>query len=430
MLLLAVWWVWIGTSWVTNWLDPERVTVRMMMFALMAAGLVLSAAIPQAFGERGMAFAVAYVAMQVGRSLFMAGALRGRSESNYRNFQRVAVWMAFSGLFWLAGGLLGGSWRLGLWAVGAVIDYLGPTQGFRVPGLGRSTTADWDVEGGHLAERCGLFVIIALGESVLVAGETFSRLAWTGEASAALATVFLGTVALWAVYFNLGAERARRTIVASDDPGALARAAYTYVHLVIVAGIILVAVGGEAVLAHPFGHAEAGTTAVILGGPALYLAGNALFKRESAPRLPLSHLAGIGALALLAPFAARAAAHRPGGSLRGRPRRRGGVGTRLAAPHARRPGEVMHTLQMIAFGLALLALVLWLGRVKGRTGAATGGTRLAALVFLPVWAAVSLANLWVGVSRAGYGLQEEAIVLLAVFGVPAAAALLARRLMG
>ena len=90
---------------------------------------------------------------------------------------------------------------------------------------------------------------------------------------------------MWWIYFNIGAERGSRHIAASDDPGRLARIAYTYLHLPIVAGIVVAAVGDELVLAHPTGHTNVQTAAVLLGGPALYLLGNVLFKRASA-KLP------------------------------------------------------------------------------------------------------------------------------------------------
>ena len=94
LLFLAVWWVWIYTSWVTNWLDPERTPVRLLLFVLMLAGLVLSTSIPEAFGPRGLAFAAAYAFMQVGRSLFMIWALGEASPRNRRNFERITVWLA------------------------------------------------------------------------------------------------------------------------------------------------------------------------------------------------------------------------------------------------------------------------------------------------------------------------------------------------
>ena len=303
LLFLAVWWVWIYTSWATNWLDPEHTPVRLMLFALMLAGLVLSTSIPEAFEHKGLAFAGAYVFMQVGRCLFTVWALKRHSPANYRNFQRITTWLVASGAFWIWGAFVEGEQRLALWAVALAIEYVSPSLGFWVPGLGASSTADWDVEGAHMAERCGLFIIIALGESVLVTGAKFAKLVWTPVTIAAFVVAFVGSVAMWWIYFNIGAERASRRIAGSDDPGRLARLAYTYLHIPLVAGIIVAAVGDEMVLAHPTGHTDAKTAAVLLGGPALYLFGNLLFKRATAGWLPLSHLVGLGLLGLLVPVA-------------------------------------------------------------------------------------------------------------------------------
>ena len=300
LLMMAVWWVWIYTSWITNWLDPERAPVRILLFVLMAAGLVLSASIPTAFAERGLAFAAAFVFMQVGRSLFMLWALKRHDERNYRNFLRITLWLTLSGIFWIAGGHADSPTRLGLWAAAIAIEYASPAAGMWVPGLGRSTTADWNIDGGHLAERCALFIIIALGESVLVTGATFAELPWTETTIAAFAVTFVGSIAMWAVYFNVGAERASKQIARARDPGQLGRSGYTYLHILIVAGIIVSAVADELVLSHPLGHTELKTLLVIVGAPALYLLGTALFKSLTAPNLPLSHLIGLGLLALVA----------------------------------------------------------------------------------------------------------------------------------
>ncbi len=302
LLLMAVWWVWIFTSWVTNWLDPDQSPVRLMLFVLMLAGLVLSTSLPQAFESQGLAFAAAYVFMQVGRSLFVLWALGRHHPGNRRNFQRITAWLAFAGVLWIAGGLAGHDARLGLWAAALFVEYLSPSVGFWLPRLGRSTTADWDIEGGHIAERCGLFIIIALGESILVTGATFSTLAWTAATALAFLTAFIGSVAMWWIYFNIGAERGSRLIASSADPGRLARLAYTYIHLLMVAGIIVSAVADELVLAHPGGHTGPATTLTVLGGPALYLAGNLLFKRATADRVPLSHLVALLLLVLLVPL--------------------------------------------------------------------------------------------------------------------------------
>jgi low temperature requirement protein LtrA len=304
MLLLAVWWVWIYTSWVTNWLDPERVPVRICLFVLLLAGLLLSASIPDAFGKRGLQFALAYVFMQVGRTLFFLWAVRGAEKHRRRNFQRILVWLSTSGACWIAGGLASGPARQGWWGLALTIEFLGPWMYFGVPGLGRSSIAEWDVDGSHLAERCGLFVIIALGESLLVTGATFARSNWNGEAIAGLLAAALGSIALWWIYFDTGAERANRRIRAAADPGRQARLAYTYLHLLIVAGVIVCAVGDDLVLAHPE-HATAAGVGAILGGPLIYLVGVALFKWVTNDRRlpPLSHMVGVAMLLVVAPLA-------------------------------------------------------------------------------------------------------------------------------
>ena len=301
LLMLAVWWAWIDTAWMTNWLDPERAPVRMLLFALMLVGLVISASIPGAFGERGLAFAIAYAAFAIAPKFFMLWALKRHDAGNYRNFVRITVWRATGAACWLAGGFAAPEARLAVWALALAIDTTAPLVGFRVPGLGRSSTADWDVEGGHLAERCALFIIIVLGESILITGATSTGLPATLINNAAVANAFVGSVAMWAVYFNIGAERGSHLIVSSDDPGRLARSGYTYLHVLMVAGIIVAAVGDELVLHHPGGHTDTKTAAVILGGPALYLLGNSLFKWLSAPYAPLSHTVGLVLLALLVP---------------------------------------------------------------------------------------------------------------------------------
>ncbi len=304
LLFLAVWWLWIYTSWITNWLDPDRIPVRLMLFAQMLGGLVLAAAIPEAFAERGLAFGAVFATLQVGRSLFMLYALRGQRFSSRRNFQRITLWLTASAAFWVLGGLAAPGERLAWWLLALAIEYCGPLVSFHVPGLGRSVTADWDIDGGHLAERCALFVIIALGESILVTGATFSELPGSAADFLGFGVALVGSIAMWWVYFDTGAERAAHRISQLTDPGRMARLAYTYLHLLIVAGIIVSAVADELVLLHP-GHAEPMGGAVLLGGPALYLAGTALFKWASNDRRlpPLSHLAGLGLLLALLPWA-------------------------------------------------------------------------------------------------------------------------------
>ena len=301
LLLLGVWWVWINTSWVTNWLDPERIPVRVALLALMLAGLGLSVAIPKAFDSRGLLFATAYATMQLGRTLFFLWAVRGEPEHMRRNFQRIFAWFTVSAACWIAGGFSTHDLRFAWWAVALAIESIAPIAYFWVPILGRSRVEDWDVEGAHLAERCALFIIIALGESLLVTGATFAAQTWNVDALAGFTNAVLGTILMWWIYFDTGASRATKRIERARTPGREARSAYTYAHAVIVAGVIACAVSDEVVLAHPR-HAEGMALAVVLGGPVLYLTGMALFKWLTNDRRapPLSHLVGLALLGLLA----------------------------------------------------------------------------------------------------------------------------------
>jgi len=303
ILFLAVWWVWIYTSWITNWLDPERTPIRVMLFGLMIAGLLLSTSIPKAFESRGLAFALAFVVMQVGRSAFTYWSIP-RSEPGLRmNLLRISLWLACSGVFWIAGGLAEGQARLLLWIVAVAIEYCGPMTRFRFPGLGATPLEDWEVEGGHMAERCALFIIIALGESIVVTGATFAEATWTAPTVSAFVVALLGSIAMWWVYFHIGAEAGAEHISQSRDTGRLARLAYTYLHLPIVAGVVVTAVGDELVLAHPAGHADTKAILSIIGGPLLFLIGTILFKRSIRGIFQLSHLVGIALLVVLIPFA-------------------------------------------------------------------------------------------------------------------------------
>lgn len=300
LLLVAVWRGWIDAAWLTNWFDPDRREVRLVLVGVMLAGLLMSSAIPEAFGERGLLFAVAYVTMQVGRSLFAVAALRNEPGMR-RNFERILTWSAASGVLWLSGAVLEGSVREALWLAAVAVDVASAAVGFVTPGLGRSYTSDWHIAGGHLAERCRLFIILALGESILVTGGTFADLPFSAATLGAFVIAFLGSVAMWWVYFDRAADYAADVIARSPDPGRLGRSAYTYFHLPMVAGIIVTAVGDELIISHPAGPTDMATTLVVLGGPALFLAGHALFKWSVFGRLSVPRLAAIIALALLAP---------------------------------------------------------------------------------------------------------------------------------
>jgi low temperature requirement protein LtrA len=305
ILFAAVWWVWVFTSWITNWLDPKHQPVRIMLLGLMFLALLLACAVPNAFGDRGIAFAGAYVAMQLGRSLFMLWAVRRFDPVNYRNMARISIWLVASGVFWLAGGLSPEPARTLLWLIALTLDFASPALGFFVPGLGRSLTVEWSIDSYHLADRCAGFILIALGETILITGETFYELRWTVADGSAFLAAFAGIVALWWIYFDKAAEHTADAFARSDDPGRIARAAYTYAHGLLVAGIIIMAAGDYFLLHTPDTETSLAFGLTIIGGPALFLLGNGVFRRLIYPRFPGSHIWGLllfGAVAVVSPF--------------------------------------------------------------------------------------------------------------------------------
>ena len=303
--LLAVWWAWIYTAWSTNWANPDAVAVRLMMLAAMLVSLVLAAVLPRAFDgdHHALVFATCYGGLQIGRTVFMMWAMAGERRGASRNMARITLWFAGSAPLWIIGALSSEPHRqLVLWAAALVIEYAGPFAFFRVPGLGRSSPADWDISGSHLAERASLFVLIALGEAVVVTGTAFAAEPPTWARAEALLASFAGSALLWWVYFDLGAERGARHIAANADAGRIARNAYTYWHLPIIAGLIVAAVSDALLMAAPAGAASVPLIATAGGGAMLFLAGLGAFKRFSSPRgnVPLSHAVGFALIGLLA----------------------------------------------------------------------------------------------------------------------------------
>ena len=161
---------------------------------------------------------------------------------------------------------------------GPAIELAAPVAGYWLPGRGRAATSDYDIEGSHFVERCELFILIALGESIVVTGATASSAGLSSTVVLCLVVAFVETAALWWLYFGVTAEHARAAMSTCDDPGRLARDAYTYLQLPIIAGIIATAVASDLLIAEPH-HAPSGVAlAMIIGGPALYLLGESLFR--------------------------------------------------------------------------------------------------------------------------------------------------------
>jgi low temperature requirement protein LtrA len=299
LLLVMVWQVWAYTTWVTNWLDPEQIPVRLLLVVLMLISLAMSAALPRAFGDLGLWVGGAYAVQQIGRSIFTVIAVRG--DALQVNFERVLAWCVVSGALTVGGGFAHGYLRDLLWLLAVAVELGGAAIGFPTPGLGRSLTSDWTIEGGHFAERCQAFILIALGESIVIIGATLAgeRTA-TASGLAGFAVAFGTSVALWWLYFDQSAAASAEIIARSPDPGRLGRSAYHYIHPFMVAGIIVTAAADEKVLSDPAAAATTASAWMILGGPALFLAGHAAFKLAVWRYVSWPRVAGIVALALLA----------------------------------------------------------------------------------------------------------------------------------
>ncbi len=298
IMVCALWWAWVSTTWVTNWLDPVALPVRAAVIALAFAALVVSVSIAEAFGERAWAFAIAYVLLQLGRTGFMVWATARHDREISRDFVRVLVWTVAAGALWIVGAVLPLSWQLPLWAAALGVELLGTVIGFRVPGWDRVELGAWDVSGPHIADRTSLFVLIALGEGLLVTGLAFVDQESSPESIVAMVTAFVAAAATWGIYFDHGERIGSETIEESDEPARLARTAYTWIHLAIVGGIVLLSVGDKESLGHPH-ERDLAATVVVVGGPFLFLVGTVLFRRVLERRWSRAQLTGLLALVLL-----------------------------------------------------------------------------------------------------------------------------------
>jgi low temperature requirement protein LtrA len=307
LCLLVVWWAWNYTTWVTNELDPDSPVVRLVLIGIMLASLLMAVAIPDAFGARGLLFAGAYVVIQVGRHVFLTFGAAERGTLERRRAAHILVWLSTAGGFWLAGGIASGHARTALWLIALAIDYAAPIALYWVPSWGRLGGATWDVETAHFAERFQLFMIIALGESIVVTGATTARLDLDAARLTALAVAFVGTATLWWLYFEYVAGIAQRRLELAPNRTILARDGYTYLHVVMVAGVIVWAVGDELVIAHPGAELPSDQVVAVVAGPAIYLLGHVLFRLRMAGSLAWKRLAGalgcvvVGAIGTLVP---------------------------------------------------------------------------------------------------------------------------------
>jgi low temperature requirement protein LtrA len=294
LALGAIWWVWGAYGWLANTIDPDARLGRLVVFTAMAAMLIVALATPDAFGSTGVLFGVAYLAVRV---LHILAYAYGSADVNVRDAVLALAPTAISApALLVVAAFLDGAAQIALWCLALAIDYSGPyLRG--VAGL--------TVSPSHFAERYGLIVIIALGESIVAIGAGTTNLVFgAGEVVAAVLGLTIAG-ALWWAYFDIVALAAERKL--REARGAararLARDAYSYLHLPMIAGIVLLAVGIKVTLAHvslPLGAVPA---VALCGGVALFLLAHGGFKLRTMGSITLHRLVAAVACAGLIPFA-------------------------------------------------------------------------------------------------------------------------------
>lgn len=302
ILWFAIWLAWQHTVWFTNWFNPDKRQVRILLFSTMIVGLIMTSSIPNAFTDRGLIFAGCYVVMQIGRTLFILLTL-GRKHQISANYERIFGWFCITAIFWIVGAFHEGYTRMLFWAIAVLLDYTSPMFGFYLPILGRSDSSkEWTIDGHHLAERCQLFVIIAFGEIILMTGSSLSDIEnWNFTIVFGAIASFVGCLAMWWVYFDVSSEAGSRKIQKASNPGLLGLK-YHSVHVILVGAIIISAVGNEIVVSHPEGHNSIASIFTLIVGPIVYLIANSVYKWMTCQSFAYSHLAGILLLLLIIPF--------------------------------------------------------------------------------------------------------------------------------
>jgi low temperature requirement protein LtrA len=298
--LMAVWWVWSITTLFTDFYDPERAQIQIVVIGTMLGSMLLASAVPEAFGKRGLVFAVTYVAVHIGRGLILVASLGG-NEAQARA-ARFMIWFAVSGVAWIGGGLAGNDLRAILWALALLVDYVAAGSRYPVPGLGRVPLAQYGKAGEHLGERYQQFMILALGDLILVPTLRYSQIEPTAARTSAFLFIFLTAVLLWQIYVY----RAGSLLLAvvNRRPGRVVRWA-PYTHLVMVAGIVATAAGSDLVVRRPTGPTPAGWVALIAGGAVLFLAGRTAFEYQVYSRVSWSRVSFVALLVALSPMMRR-----------------------------------------------------------------------------------------------------------------------------
>ncbi|MEU9742171.1 low temperature requirement protein A [Micromonospora chersina] len=299
LLFLALWAVWQGTAWTTSRYDPYHIWLQTIVLIALVGSMVMAVATLRAFSSTGLAFATAYVVVQVSRPAILLMVLR---RIQYRRLKlRMLITFSATGVLWLTGAVLPTDSRVTLWTLALLLEYLASRFGWPVPGLGRSTVSRWDIHGEHLAERYQQIFLVALGETILIAGLAYSQKPTGGARTLAFAAALLTSVLFWRIYVQRAGRILGEAVTRAAHPATIGRSAAD-THLIMVVGVVATAIGYELVNEHPTGHNQAGWVAMILGGPAVFLLGRARFEYEVFGRVSPSRWVAVLVLVLLMPL--------------------------------------------------------------------------------------------------------------------------------
>ncbi|AVT35465.1 low temperature requirement protein A [Plantactinospora sp. BB1] len=298
ILLLATFSIWTFTASVCDTFDPSRPAIELLIFATMIGTLVMAVAIPGAFEKRGMLFAITYVSLHIGRDVFLFVFLRGHELR--KTVAQGLLWFALTAVPWIVGGFMHGPTRVALWAFAITLEYVMARLRFPVPGRGAVQVPKFSPAGEHLGERYRQLFTVALGEVILAAGIAHGFGDFEAQRNAAFAVTFITTVLVWRIYIYRAGALMEKAVAHAYEPVRIGRAV-SRAHVMMVAGILIISVGGKLVISHPIGHTPPAWISVILGGPALFLFGRIALERAVGATMHTRRFLAVLVLALLAP---------------------------------------------------------------------------------------------------------------------------------
>lgn len=300
LMLTAIWWTWSVTSTTTEFYDPQQRPIQAILMVAMVGSVGMAASLPMVTDGHAMVFAISYVGTHVIRGIVLVTSLhRQHHRSAMIRATRFLFWFVVSGVFWIAGGV-SGTVNWALWTIAITIDLVSAAARYPTPRLGRVPLDQYERTTGHLGERYQQFIILALGDLILVPTLQVSRGPLAGLRVAALFCAFAVMLLLWQVYVF----RAGELLEAGAGPksGRPARVA-PYTHLVMLVGVVGAAASFDLVVTRPTGTTPVAWLLLIMGGPALFVIGRILFTLLISNILPWRRMLWLPLPLLVLPWA-------------------------------------------------------------------------------------------------------------------------------